>query len=62
MTSWLLILIQLSACWVIQAADATHTQADRCVCYLMLRSWQPTAAYFLVGSTSMSYSVVFLTT
>lgn len=28
---------------------------------LMLRSWQPTTVYFLVGSMSMSYRVVFLT-
>lgn len=29
--------------------------------YLMQRSWQPTAAYLQVGSTPMSYRVVFLT-
>lgn len=29
--------------------------------HLMQRSWQPTAAYLQVGSTAMSYSVVFLT-
>lgn len=28
---------------------------------LILRSWQPIAAYFQLGSTSMSYRVVFLT-